>query len=94
MGDNGNQNGNYYNGLYGDYRVYIGVILVCFEAPGSKPETPNLQPVPTIDFASAGTDVGRHRRPPMTEECLYGCWERGCIVTPALSLWGYLTEMA
>ena len=25
--DNGKENGNYYNGLYRDYRVYIGVIL-------------------------------------------------------------------
>ena len=25
--DNGKENGNYYNGLYRDYRVYTGVIL-------------------------------------------------------------------
>ena len=25
--DNGKENGNYYNGLYRDYKVYIGVIL-------------------------------------------------------------------
>ena len=25
--DNGKENGNYYNGLYRDYRVYVGVIL-------------------------------------------------------------------
>ena len=25
--DNGKENGNYYNGLYRDYRDYIGVIL-------------------------------------------------------------------
>ena len=25
--DNGKENGNYYNGLYRDYRGYIGVIL-------------------------------------------------------------------
>ena len=24
--DNGKENGNYYNGLYRDYRVYIGIL--------------------------------------------------------------------
>ena len=29
--DNGKENGNYDNGLYGDYKVYIGVILGCWK---------------------------------------------------------------
>ena len=30
--DNGKENGNYYNGLYRDSRVYTGVIIECTSA--------------------------------------------------------------
>ena len=45
--DNGKENGNYYNGLYRDYRVYVGVILgsMLFLAPQAAFE--NLYPAYT-----------------------------------------------
>ena len=35
-GDNGKENGNYYNGLYRDYRVYIGVIMGLYRENGKE----------------------------------------------------------
>ena len=34
--DNGKENGNYYNGLYRDYRDYIGIILLGFYGDNGK----------------------------------------------------------